>query len=233
MLSQLKHWEYAGKVRGAANDNFSTGKVNWQKRKKTRQGTLDCHKMLTCWMSILEVKESPEWQRAIHRGHLKLERWRDSQRHGEREREIWRGREAKWHSNGGNDRPKKEREFVGQARLGACKPTAEGLMMPGQTLSLFTKRHTAVFTTAGFLHYAGGHYSTTTVPRMQPQRRTCRACGVFYVYTVSVWWKDRSFVSIKANFQMENAHKYMMGMYPEFKWIVLFVCSGVVWGNHR
>lgn len=101
-----------GIISGNANDNVSTGKVNWQKpnkREKKRPQTLDCNKMLTCWMSILEVKESLEWQRATHRGDLKPARWRDSQRHDAREREIWGGREEKWHSNGEHGRPKKER----------------------------------------------------------------------------------------------------------------------------
>lgn len=48
------------------------------------------------------------------------------------------------------------REFVGQVSLRACKSTAEGLMMPSQTPSLFTKTHTGVFTIAGFLCHAGG-----------------------------------------------------------------------------
>lgn len=50
---------------------------------------------------------------------------------------------AKWHRNGDYDKPEKN-VFVGQACLRARKPTAEGLMMPGRALSLFTKTHTAV-----------------------------------------------------------------------------------------
>lgn len=62
----------------------------------------------------------------------------------------------------------KKTDFVGQASLKACKPTAEGLMMPGRTLSLFTKTHVAVFIVAALLEGKRLSYST----QIHPQRQT-------------------------------------------------------------
>lgn len=80
----------------------------------------------------------------------------------------------------------KKSEFVGQASLKACKPTAEGLMMPGPTLSLFTKTHVAVFTVAAFLCLARGQKTQLQYPNSATEtdghkgKRGCVLCTLEY-----------------------------------------------------
>lgn len=97
-------------------------------------------------------------------GDLKRERYRATARDTGKEMERSKGEERQ------SDRGTERMTDINRECLRVCKPTAEGLMMPGHPRSVFTKQPTAGFTIAGCLCHAGGHdiYST-----MQLQGRSC------------------------------------------------------------
>ena len=153
------HWSSLNSRKHGRRDRWCQV-LHWQGKQtensKTHKKPLTATK---CWLVGLP---SFKWLRApgVTRERFTGEIW--GWRTGETARDTVKEKERSKDRERQSDRATvstnlKKRDVVGQACLRAWEPTAEGLMMPGLTQRLFTKRHTAVLTIAVFPRHAGGH----------------------------------------------------------------------------